>query len=179
MEGPTANTLATADEIAAMASIGLDSLSPSDRSHTAENIPERPESPAAIDIPHHQYRCAVCKHRHRADIEEAFLRWHNVSWIAADFKLPNRNSIYRHAHAFGLFDRRRSNLRFALEHIIEEAERVRPNAPAVIDAVRAYAHLDDGGHWLEPPATHYVLPSPAAQPLPEAPSNRYTGENKK
>jgi hypothetical protein len=173
MEGPSPNTLATTEEIASMASIGLESLSPSHRPHANEKIPD------GVDIPHHQYRCAVCKHRHRAAIEEAFVRWHNVSWITADFKLPNRNSIYRHAHAFGLFDRRRSNLRFALEHIIEEAERVRPNAPAVIDAVRAYAHIDDDGHWIEPPTTHIVLPAAAADSSPERPANRYTGENKK
>jgi hypothetical protein len=173
MEGPTANTLATAEEIASMAAIGLESLSPAKRPHTAERISE------GVDIAHHQYRCAVCKHRHRAAIEEAFIRWHNVSWIKEDFKLPNRNSIYRHAHAFGLFERRRANLRFALEHIIEEAERVRPNAPAVIDAVRAYARIDDDGRWIEPPTTHYVLPSPALQPSPSATPNRYTGENKK
>lgn len=179
LESPTPNTLATAEEIASTAAVGLESLSPSNRPHALEKIYESPDVADGVDIPHHQYRCAVCKHRHRAAIEEAFIRWHNVSWIAADFKLPNRNSVYRHAHAFGLFERRRANLRFALEHIIEEAERVRPNAPAVIDAVRAYAHLDGDGHWIEPPATHYVLPSPAAHPSQNTPANRYTGENKK
>lgn len=179
MEGPTANSLATSEEIASMAAIGLESLSPSTRPHALEKIPERPDAPGVVDIPHHQYRCAVCKHSQRAAIEEAFIRWHNVTWIKDDFKLPNRNSIYRHAHAFGLFERRRANLRYALEHIIEEAERVRPTASAVIDAVRAYAHIDSDGYWIEPPTTHYVLPSPAAQPPQNAPANRYTRENKK
>lgn len=122
-----------------------------------------------LDLKQHRNRCAVCKHRDRAAIEDAFLRWCNVGSIVQDFQLPARDSVYRHAHAFGLFARRDANLRFALAHIIEEAESVPVNAHAVIDAVRAYAHIDGGGHWIEPPTTHIVLPgarlsSPAARP---------------
>ncbi|HTV58745.1 MAG TPA: hypothetical protein VMJ93_07720 [Verrucomicrobiae bacterium] len=160
MEGPEAGTVATADDIAAMAAVAVSDLS----SRIEPRRPSSAPSPS-LDLAQHRRRCAVCKHRDCPAIEEAFLQWRNVIWLVKEFSLPDRSSVYRHAHAFGLFPRRKANLRFALEHVIEEAERVRPNASAVVEAARAYAHIDDQGAWIEPPTTHFVLPG---RPVPRA-----------
>lgn len=126
----------------------------------------------------HRRLCAVCRHPQREMIEEAFLRWENVQWITDNFKLPDRASLYRHAHAMNLFPRREANLRFALGRIIEQSECVQPTAFAVIAAVRAYAHIDDTGCWIKPPTTHYVLSAPP-KPRKRASSNRNTPGNQK
>jgi hypothetical protein len=54
-------------------------------------------------------------------------------------KVANRASVYRHAHAFGLFLKRQRNVRAALEKIIERAGEVDVTAPAVVAAVQAYS----------------------------------------
>jgi hypothetical protein len=50
----------------------------------------------------------------------------------------SRDSIYRHAHALGLMEKRRRNVRAALEKIIEKAGDVEVSATAVVSAVAAY-----------------------------------------
>lgn len=106
----------------------------------------------SVDISHHERRCGICGHPERDAIEEAFLQWRSSLSIQLEFHLPSRTTIFRHAHAFALFDRRRRNLRFSLEHIIEGAERVKPTAPGVLRAVHAYTKVTDTGEWVEPPA---------------------------
>lgn len=156
---PSASTaLAIPADIPAVASVAIEPTS------TARRRCAREKNPGELDLKQHRNRCAVCKHPERAAIEDAFLRWCNVGSITHDFQLPARDSVYRHAHAFGLFARRSANLRFALAHIIEESESVPVNAHSVIDAVRAYAHIDAGGRWVRPPITHIVLPGAAGPP---------------
>jgi hypothetical protein len=168
VEAAETKSFATAKEIASMAAAAISDLS----ERTEPRKPRKPPSlpSPSLDLVQHQRRCAVCKHPEREAIEEAFLQWRNVFGIATEFGLPNRSSVYRHAHAFGLFPRRQARLRFALEHVIEGAESVQPNASAVVDAVRAYAHLDDSGRWIESPTTHFVVggnhPSRALPALP-------------
>ena len=61
----------------------------------------------------------------------------------------SRDSIYRHAHALGLMDKRRRNVRAALEKIIEKAGDVEVSATAVVSAVAAYAKINANGQWIE------------------------------
>ena len=116
------------------------------------------ESP---DESHHARRCSICRHPAREVIEEAFLHWRNVSNIKYEFHLPSRTTIYNHAHATGLFERRRKNLRSALELIVEEAERVHPTADSIIRAIHALTKINDAGEWIEPPA-HVIVSSGSA-----------------
>ena len=60
-----------------------------------------------------------------------------------------RGSIYRHAHALGLFSKRQRNVRAALEKIIEHAGDVDVNAAAVVSAVTAYARINSRGEMIE------------------------------
>jgi hypothetical protein len=130
-----------------------------DKSRTASHPPIA-NSHSPVDISHHERRCSICQHPEREAIEEAFLHWHSISQIRTEFKLPERFTVYRHAHAFNLFPRRSRNLRFALGLIIEEAECVRPTTEGIVSAIRAYTSLTDAGEWIEPPA-HVIVSSGA------------------
>ena len=118
-------------------------------------------SHSPLDLSRHERRCSICQHPEREAIEEAFLHWRSVSEIRLEFKLPERATVYRHAHAFNLFPQRSRNLRFALGLIIEEAELVRPTAEGIVSAIRAYTRLTDAGEWVEPPA-HVIVSSGSA-----------------
>jgi hypothetical protein len=58
--------------------------------------------------------------------------------------------MYRHAHAFSLFDKRRTNVRAALERIIEKAGEVEVSASAVVAAIQAYSKINAVGQWIDP-----------------------------
>jgi hypothetical protein len=117
--------------------------------------------PDLFDRKQHARKCTVCRHPEREAIEEAFLQWRKVYRIAREFNLPSHTTLYRHAHAFGLFARRDRNLRHALGFIIEQAETVTPTAESIIHAVKAYTRLNDAGEWNEPPA-HVIVSSASA-----------------
>jgi len=51
-------------------------------------------------------KCAVCRHRDRMGIELRFMAWGKPAHIAHENGIKNRASIYRHAHAANLFERR-------------------------------------------------------------------------
>ena len=105
----------------------------------------------------HKAHCAICSHQLREEIDEAFINWRCVSQIAADYSL-HRGTLYRHAHATGLFARRERNLRRALGHVIEQAGRVEVNADSIIRAVKIFTHINAHGSWVQPP-THIIYHS--------------------
>ena len=96
----------------------------------------------------HRTICKVCNHDKRDEIEQDWLSWGNTSRIAEEYGLT-RDSLYRHAHACGLFEKRGKSLKKALERIIEHAETVEVNASAVVSAIQAYAKINDAGKWIE------------------------------
>ena len=61
----------------------------------------------------------------------------------------SRDSVYRHCHALGLFEKRRRNLRAALERIVEQSESVQVNASAVVAAAQALAKTNAAGQWID------------------------------
>src|ERR1700722_2098742 len=73
--------------------------------------------------PAHSRRCAICRHPDRLFIELEFLEWGHPALIAHEYNLSDRHTVYRHAHAAGLFVRRRRNLVCICEGILEKAER--------------------------------------------------------
>ena len=122
------------------------------------------------ELSRHQRKCAVCRHPEREAIEEAFLHWQSPNQIATDYELPDPRPLYRHAHAVGLFYRRRPNLRFALENFIERVDEIQVVTPdALVRAIRAYAHLSKTGEWVEPPQQITVVHVKAAEPPPGEP----------
>jgi hypothetical protein len=104
---------------------------------------------ATVSLGRHQRVCSVCAHQQREEIESAFIAWRSPAAITEDYGLADRTSMYRHAHALGLFEKRRRNIRAALERIIEKAGEVDVTASAVVAAVQAYAKINAAGEWID------------------------------
>ena len=150
---PSPMTIALAETIAYI-------LATRDRYIEPEPTPKRrrrrqapaPEAPAPSQsqptLSHHARHCTICRHPERQAIEEEFIHWHSPKNIAHGYAVGAR-SVYRHARALGLFERRAAKLRDALGHIIEKVESVSINADAVVRAVYAHAHLSSSGRWIE------------------------------
>lgn len=103
---------------------------------------------SAISRGRHEYHCTICSNAKREEIEQAFVNWGSPAWIGKQYGV-SRDSIYRHAHALALMDKRRRNVRAALERIIEKAGEVEASATAVVSAVSAYAKINANGQWVE------------------------------
>jgi hypothetical protein len=97
----------------------------------------------------HKRSCSVCRHEKRKEIEADFISWQSPATIAQEYGLADRASVYRHAHALGLFGKRQRNVRAALEKIIEKAGDVDATASAVVAAVQAYSKINAAGQWIE------------------------------
>lgn len=104
---------------------------------------------APVSLGRHKRTCSVCGHAQREEIESAFIAWRSAAAIAEEYGLTDRASVYRHAHALGLFPRRQRNVRAALERIIEKAGEVDVTASAVVAAVQAYAKINSAGEWID------------------------------
>jgi hypothetical protein len=102
-----------------------------------------------VSLGRHRRTCSVCRHAQREEIEAAFIGWRSPASIAEEFGLADRASVYRHSHALGLFEKRRRNIRAALERIIEKAGEVDVTASAVVAAVQAYAKINSAGEWID------------------------------
>ena len=96
----------------------------------------------------HESGCIVCRHPKREDIEREWVDWGSTAQIAKQHGLT-RDSLYRHAHALGLFAKRQRNIRKALERIIEKAGDVEVTASAVVAAVQAYSKINAQGQWVD------------------------------
>lgn len=107
------------------------------------------KSEETVSLGRHQRTCSVCGHAQREEIESAFIGWRSPAAIAEEFGLADRASVYRHAHALGLFPKRQKNIRAALERIIEKAGEVEVTASAVVAAVQAYAKINAAGEWID------------------------------
>jgi len=121
------------------------------------------------DLARHRRKCSICRHPERETIEDLFIHWHSPNTIANYFDdtadaaedagddSANRLritwvAIYRHAYAVGLDEVRRRNLRFAFEHILEQAGDITPTSASIMAAARAYAAcVNTAGHWNDPP----------------------------
>jgi len=124
---------------------------PQDKNRTEQpmgNPANRSPKRKRVNRGRHQYGCKVCSHPKREEIEHEFINWGSPTVIGKQYGL-SRDSLYRHAHALGLFPKRQRNVRAALERIIERADEVKVNAAAVVSAVRAYASINSAGQWVE------------------------------
>lgn len=96
----------------------------------------------------HGAGCKVCAHPDRDEIERDWTSWGNTNRIARDHGLT-RDSLYRHAHAFSLFEKRKANLAKALERMVERAEDVEVTAASVVSAVQALSKINSEGKWVD------------------------------
>jgi|SRR5215469_14772653 len=109
----------------------------------------RNERSSSVNLGRHAAECKVCAHAHRQEIEREFINWQSPASIAKHYELRNRSTVYRHAHAAGLFPKRERNVRAALEKIIERAGEVDVTASAVVAAVQAYSKINAAGQWVD------------------------------
>ncbi len=72
----------------------------------------------------------------------------NTCDLAKQFGL-SRDSLFGHAAAFNLVERRARNLKAAQEQIIEQADQVQVNAASVVSAIQAYAKINSAGQWVD------------------------------
>ena len=93
----------------------------------------------------HASQCSICRHPEWEEIEREFMMWKSAKEIANDFQLPSHTSVYRHAHAAGLFDQRRGKTIFALDRVIEHACDVKPTAAAVVSAIALIVKINARG----------------------------------
>src|SRR4029077_19093132 len=84
----------------------------------------------------HKAQCTICAHAECAEIEAGFVNWASPANLAEQYGLADRTSVYRHAHALGLFEKRKRNVRAALERIIEKSGEVEVTALAVVAAIQ-------------------------------------------
>jgi hypothetical protein len=126
----------------------------------------------APDSMRHSLRCVICAHPDRDAIEGDFVRWRSPVKIAEDYQIADRSSIYRHAHATGLFARRQQEVARVMEQYLELVDHSSATQfDTVTRAVRVYAHLGDDGRWFEPPRTHIIITAPALAQEPPVPAN--------
>jgi hypothetical protein len=102
-----------------------------------------------VSLRRHKRQCSVCKHPQCAEIEREFLNWESPAQIATDYGLTDRDVVYRHASALGLSEKRRKNLRAALERIVEKVKYVEVNGATVVAAIQALAKINAQGQWVE------------------------------
>ena len=103
----------------------------------------------SVNLGRHAKNCKICSHPKCDEIEQDFVNWRNPAEIAKTYKHSDRSTVYRHAHAFNLFGRRRRNVRAALERIIEKSGEVEVTAASVVAAVQAYAKINSEGQWID------------------------------
>ena len=109
---------------------------------------QKTTSSARPNIGRHESGCRICAHPQREDIERDFIAWRSPTEIAKEYKLRDRSSVYRHAHALNLCPKRERNVRAALERIIERVDDVSVNAAAVVQAIATYARINAQGQLL-------------------------------
>jgi len=106
-----------------------------------------PAGQPQINFARHARLCYICHHPNRDEIEQAFIDWVPNNEIRYEFQLDYSHSIYRHARAAGLFERRRRNVGLALQHMIEKAGNLAVTPESVIHAIHALSRLDETGRW--------------------------------
>ena len=116
---------------------------------TSADIRGKSEATSAVSIGRHRRNCKVCAHPECEDINAEYVGWASPAAIAEEYGLSDRSSVYRHAHAFGLNEKRKRNLRAALERIIERAGEVQVTASAVVSAIQTYSKINAIGQWID------------------------------
>jgi hypothetical protein len=101
------------------------------------------------DLERHATRCTICKHPQLDEIEREFVSWTSVPEIVKEFSIPEQSSVYRHARAAGLFEKRDRNIKLALGKIVERAGEIMPNANAIVAAAVALAKINADGRYVE------------------------------
>ena len=131
---------------------------------TSSAANSQPSHRRTVNLARHAAKCGICNHPSRAAVEFDFLNWRNPFDLVDSYGLRSLSTIYRHAHATGLLGRRRLNMRFALERIVERVGEVPVTASAVIRSIRAITRINDAGEWIDPPSRVIISREDAVEP---------------
>ena len=101
-----------------------------------------------VNLGRHRAQCSICLHPECKEIEQRWIDWEPMSQIKYEYQVSH-DAMYRHAHALGLFEKRKKNIMRALERIIEKVMTTQPSASAVVAAINAYAKLNGLGQGAE------------------------------
>ena len=97
-----------------------------------------------VNLGRHRAQCSICLHPECKEIEQRWIDWEHMSQIKYEYQVSH-DAMYRHAHALGLFEKRKKNIMRALERIIEKVMTTQPSASAVVAAINAYIKLNGSG----------------------------------
>jgi len=115
---------------------------------SAEQTQTRVAQDSRVNLGRHAAQCSICNHPYRQDIEERWLEWRSADKIAVDYRV-SRDSVYRHAHATGLYDKRRQNLITAAERIVERWEFTFYNGSTILGAIKLLWQMLGVGRRVE------------------------------
>ena len=101
-----------------------------------------------VNLGRHKAQCSICLHPECKEIERRWIDWEHMSQIKYEYQVSH-DAMYRHAHAVGLFEKRKKNIMRALERIIEKVMTTQPSASAVVAAINAYVKLNGLGQGAE------------------------------
>src|SRR5213083_2461081 len=90
-----------------------------------------------VNLGRHKAQCSICLHAECKEVEQWWIDWEHISHIEYVYHI-SRDAMYRHAHALGLFEKRKKNIMRALERIIEQVGATSPSSSAVVAAINAY-----------------------------------------
>jgi hypothetical protein len=91
----------------------------------------------------------VCRHEKRGEIESASLLGAVRRQLTEEYGLADRSSVYRHAHALGLFESDSGTCGPRLSASSKRRESVDVTAAAVVSAVQAYSKINAAGEWID------------------------------
>ena len=94
----------------------------------------------SVNLGRHQAQCSICSSPHRQQIEQAWMNWTYPTYYECEFGI-SRDALYRHAHAFDLFNKRRDNVCSALDKLIEKVDLIDVNGPVILSAIKLLAKL--------------------------------------
>ena len=101
-----------------------------------------------VNLGRHKAQCSICLHPECKEIERRWIDWEHMSQIKYEYQVSH-DAMCRHAHALGLFEKRKKNIMRALERIIEKVMTTQPSASAVVAAINAYVKLNGLGQGAE------------------------------
>lgn len=97
----------------------------------------------------HSRRCVICNSENREAIELAYLDWKTPSEICRRFGIRSKNTIYLHAEAFDLSQKRDKNIKRALASLIEKNLGRKLTGAALVSAIATFAKIDADGRSAE------------------------------
>jgi hypothetical protein len=113
----------------------------------------------SVNIGRHQAQCSICSSPYREQIEHEWINWTYPVQLEIRFRI-SRDALYRHAHAFDLFSKRRNNITLAIEKMIEKGDVAEVSGPAILSAIKLLVKLESEKHGEEGAPVTDAIESP-------------------